>query len=113
MRVHLAVFDTSQDPCFFVNVTNLSRDREIEITHVWFDCGSQVPVIREERPLPKRLKPDEAWETWLHRSEIPGDRLGDAGELARVRLSTGAIIKSKPSASVPARGHVPGDQRGA
>jgi hypothetical protein len=37
LTVHRAHFLRSLRECFFVNVTNLSRSREIEITHVGFD----------------------------------------------------------------------------
>jgi hypothetical protein len=64
LTVHRAFFGTGQE-CFFINATNLSRDRKLEITHVWFDLDSQVHAMPADRPLPKRLEPDETWETWI------------------------------------------------
>src|SRR5438046_3169512 len=61
VTVHKASFGANGTPHFFVNITNLSRNRELEITHVWFDLNPQIPVMPPQRRLPKRLRPDEAW----------------------------------------------------
>ena len=94
---------------YFVNITNVSLSREVEITHIWFDCTPKVYIVRPERPLPKRLKVDETWETWVAASEFSAD-LGDETifNLARVRLSTGKIYHSQQNKSVPNFGTVPG-----
>ncbi len=63
--VHSAFFRGKTIPYYFVNVTNLSRDREIEVTHAWFDVEPPLHVLRAERPLPVRLRCDESWETWI------------------------------------------------
>jgi hypothetical protein len=58
--------------------------------------------------LPKRLKPDETWETWVEVNKIPRELHEDAYTLARVRLSTGNIIKSVKNIEIPESGIVPG-----
>ena len=108
LMVHRAYFPELGQECFFVNATNLSHDREIEITHIWFDCTPQVPALHPDRLLPKRLKPDEAWETWVDVNKIPPDYHENAFTLARARLSTGKIIKSTMNKNVPNIGTIPG-----
>ena len=107
--VHQAVFDGGPH-CFFVNIANLSKDREVEITHVWFDCSHQIAVLQPSRPLPKRLKPEESWETWIEFSRIPSTvrETESVYALARVRLSSGRVIRSKENVNVPHVGTVPG-----
>src|SRR5262249_24836147 len=65
VRVHRAFFHGLNTPLYFVNVANLSKIRELEITHVWCDTDPRIVVTQNERPLPKRLKPDESWATWI------------------------------------------------
>jgi len=93
VMVHRAAFYSGPE-CFFINVANLSKDREVELTHVWFDCAPKVPVIQPDRMLPQRLKPDESWETWVEVDEIPNGvrETEDIYRLARIRLSTGKVI---------------------
>lgn len=109
VQVHRAIFDSGLE-CFFVNVTNLSKTREVEITHVWFGCSPPVYVEQATRPLPKRLKNDESWETWLPVDRMP-PRLRATAQvysLARVRLSSGKVIKSRENIKVIGAGVVPG-----
>jgi hypothetical protein len=105
--VHQASFVGNPVPFLFVNVTNLSRDRDIEVTHVWFAVDPPVHVLlSQERPLPVRLRPDESWEAWVETA-----KLGSApnpATLARVKLSAGSVIKSRLNRNVPAMGFVPG-----
>ena len=108
LMVHRAFFPAIGRECFFVNVTNLSHNREIEITHIWFDCNPQIPALPLDRLLPKRLKPDEAWETWVEVNLIPAELRETAYTLARARLSTGKVIKSKKNTNVPHVGTIPG-----
>ncbi len=108
VRVHRAVFVGSGQECFFVNLTNLSSTRELEVTHVWFQTDRQIPVMQPKRPLPVRLKPDQTWETWLPVVDVPEDFVPQALTLARARLSSGAVIASKPNTNVPDSGEVPG-----
>ena len=108
LSVHRAFFLATGRECFFVNATNVSADRELEITHVWFDCKPQVPALQSDRRLPKRLKPDETWETWVDVDRIPIQLHESAYTLARARLSNGKIIKSIKNVDVPESGIVPG-----
>jgi len=108
VMVHKAYFINNTCPYFFINVTNLSYQREIEITHVWFDCDFQVSVMQPSRPLPRRLKTDESWETWIEVDAIPKLLRNNAFTLARVRLSSGEVITSVKNEGVPHTGTVPG-----
>ena len=81
VRVHRAAFTDGRvygQECYFVNVTNVSLSREVEITHVWFACTPEVYLLPSERPLPKRLKVDETWSTWVKVSDLPTGLTDDA-----------------------------------
>jgi hypothetical protein len=106
--VHRAFFFNGGPECYFVNATNLSHNKEFEITHVWVDCSPQVHILRPERPLPKRLRPDESWETWIEVAKLPAAIRDDAYDLIRVRLSTGKNVKSHKNEKVPPAGFVAG-----
>jgi hypothetical protein len=107
--VHRARFDPGPaGDYYFVNVTNMSKDREVEITHVWFETDPQVHVMQPDRPLPKRLKPDEPWETWIPVGELPIKCDEQVFKLGRVRMSNDAVAKSKKRRYVPSRGFTPG-----
>jgi hypothetical protein len=56
------------------------------------------------RPLPKRLEPDESWETWF--SAVSAISVGEeeAFLLARVRLSIDKVVKPRKREKVPAFG---------
>jgi TIR domain len=108
LTVHVAVFDHSGELCYFLNATNLSKEREIEITHVWLDASPPVHALQSSRRLPKRLKPDETWETWIPFRDVGMVPVNEALRLGRARLSTGEIIRSIPNEGVPSRGYVPG-----
>jgi hypothetical protein len=108
LTVHRAFFVASGRECFFINVTNLSKNRELEITHVWFEAKPQIPALQPDRMLPKRLKPDETWETWIDVSKVPSELHQSAYTLARARLSSGSVIKSTKNIDVPDAGNVPG-----
>src|SRR5688572_13056750 len=71
VTVHRACFTHSGVWAYFINITNLSRDRDIEITHVWLASQPEVFPIIHDRRLPKRLKPDEVWETWIEERRVP------------------------------------------
>ena len=108
LTVHLAFFRSSNSPCCFINATNVCRD-DIEITHVWIESDPKVFATNEDRPLPKRLKPHETWETWVPLYRVPSAYQGE--ELfrrARARLSTGEVVHSVKNESVPEMGSVPG-----
>lgn len=108
-RTHIAVFGGSDVPQVFLNLTNLSTRRGIEVTHVWVEGDSQqIPAIRSERPLPKHLDPDESWETWIALADIPEPARVDVLRRGRARLSTGRTVRSRPDPGVPSMGSVPG-----
>ena len=105
---HRAFFLPNGPECYFIYVANLSLQRDTEITHVWLEGGEQIHVLNPSRPLPRRLKPEETWETWIGVESLPLTIREDAYTLARVRLSNGRIMKSKKNEDVPSAGYVPG-----
>jgi hypothetical protein len=108
LQVHHAYFAGTGRACYFLNLTNRSNQRDIEVTHVWFAVEPEVHAHPSDRPLPKRLKPDETWETWVEADRIPslvGERIFTLG---RARLSTGRILRSQKNEHVPTQGMVPG-----
>lgn len=106
---HRAFFLPNGPECYFINVTNLSLKRDAVITHVWMENEGQLPILNPHRPLPKRLRPEETWETWIDVAQLPISIKTDAFGLARVRLSNSRIIKSKKNNNVPIAGDVPGN----
>jgi hypothetical protein len=109
--VHRAYFVGSGQECFVINLTNCSSRRDLEVTHVWFQGAGRIPVLQPERPLPVRLKPDQCWQTWLPVAALPQVVLPEALTLGRARLSTGAVVCSKPNTNVPNDGIVPADSQ--
>lgn len=109
VRIHRAAFEGGGPECYFVNVTNLSKTREVEITHVWFATNPEVHILEPRRPLPKRLRPDGSWETWISVTELPIQCDEQVARLGRVRMSNGAVMGSKKRREVPSRGFVPGE----
>jgi hypothetical protein len=105
---HRAALSPTGETCVFVNVTNRSRDRAIEITHVGFDTDPPIEVINLERPLPRRLEPDESWETWLPMKRVPEGQRPGILTLGRVRFSDLTTIRTRENHHVPSRGYVPG-----
>ena len=105
---HQALFKATGTEAVFINVTNLSQQREVEITHVYFDLARDVHAIQSSRPLPKRLKPDETWETWVALSELPSNLGPELFRSVRVRLSTGRVVKGSENKGVPTEGTIPG-----
>jgi TIR domain len=109
VTVHIASFESRPlVPAAFVNITNLSENRDIVITHVWFEATPRVFAVPTDRPLPVRLKPDETWETWIDLRSLPSAIQGNPFGMARVRLSTGHVFSSVENVDVPERGFVPG-----
>jgi serine/threonine-protein kinase len=110
LLAHLAAFAGSMRFALFVNATNLSETTDREITHIWIEARPKVYVDNPRRPLPKRLKPQETWETWIEVWGLSKELLTeDLPTLARARLSTGDIIHSIPNESVPDSGWIPGE----
>ena len=109
LTVHFACFSGANAPCCFINATNLCQNIDLEITHVWIESQPKVYALNKSRPLPKRLKPHETWETWIPFQGIPYEFIRDGlYQLARVRLSTGEIVSSFKNEGVPEMGSVPG-----
>lgn len=107
--VHRALFSTGPTVYLFVKVTNLSRSREVEITHLWFDTEPPVHVLNQNRPLPARLRLDETFETWIPVGAVPD--VENVERLGRVRLSNGKTVKSRPNKAIPPLGYVAGPGR--
>jgi hypothetical protein len=105
--VHRAHLGNEHSEKFFINVTNLSPNREVEVDRVYFDVLPHVEVLNPERPLPKRLRLDESWETWCDVDPVKGWRLEWR---CRVRLSSGSVVRSRPRREndVGPAGNVPG-----
>lgn len=105
---HRAFLLPNGPECYFINVTNLSPQRKAEITHVWVACGEDIHVLNSSRPLPRRIEPEESWETWVEVARVPTEFRELAFDLVRVRISNGRVIKSKENKNVPSAGFVPG-----
>ena len=70
VRVHRAFFVGRPEKYYFINLTNLSPQRVLEVTHVWYeDENNYIPVFQKECSLPTRLDLDQSWET-LNRSQL-------------------------------------------
>ncbi len=108
VQAHHGVMLTTGEPCIFLNVTNLSRNRFVEITHITFETRPPISVVTLERPLPRRLAPDESWETWLPLAAVDTNYRGEILTLGRVRLSSGRTIPTHEGKEVPNAGQVPG-----
>ena len=106
--VHLGAHLTNGEIAYFVKVVNLSATRDVEVTHVWLEAEPVVPLVREDRPLPIRLQPDQTWEIWLPIKRVPLHLLAAAPTRFRVQLSNGSIFKSKPNKAIPSVGYIAG-----
>jgi hypothetical protein len=110
--VHRAYFtspvmrDRAPGEQLFIKVTNTSPKREVEATHVWIATDPQIPVLNPSRPLPKRLKLDETYETWIPLADLPD--VPNLERLVRVRLSSGKTVKGRKHKKVPQAGAVAG-----
>jgi hypothetical protein len=90
---------------YFITVTNASRDRDIEVTHVWLD--TKPPLHVHDRDLPKRLAYSAPWETMVAVEDIPPGTT-DVEWLARCQLTPDdKVVKSRPRKNVPPVGTVP------
>lgn len=109
VRVHRASFVGESAVNYFVNLTNLSPQRPIEVTHVWYENGPDyIPIHQPSRPLPARLELDQSWETWIAEAIVSPEAGRDVSRCFRARISTGEVFESSPSANVPPIGTVPG-----
>ena len=108
VRVHMAFLnDSNATPCYFVNVQNVSPEREVTVTHVWFATEPQVDFVNLMRPLPVRIPPRDQWETWLEIASVLAAP-PEVYELARVQLGDDRVVKSVERQNVPPAGMVPG-----
>jgi hypothetical protein len=107
-RCHLAFFAGQQEPHVFLTITNTSRNRDVEITHVWLDLTPPIAAVPPQRPLPKRLRPDEIWETWIPLTAVPAHLHAHVLAHGRMRLSTGRVSRAIPDKDVPFEGYVAG-----
>lgn len=78
--------------CWFISVTHVSGEENVEITAVWFECAPRRFVERRQRRLPVTLRPGESWDTWIEVEKLPEDVRDEAHALARVRLATGTVL---------------------
>jgi hypothetical protein len=109
LRVHRAVFLQNMMECYFVNLTNLSRNRALEVTHIWYEDDEHFIALNQPlRQLPVRLELDQSWETWIPVANLPKGNRDNAYQNFRARISTGAIFKSEFNPDVPPFGTIPG-----
>jgi hypothetical protein len=87
-------------------MTNLSPQRELEVTHLWFETQPRYDYMSTERPPPFRLRPDETVEVWVAVSAVAHrDKLEYQ---VRARLSSGKVVKSRVDKKMPPVGRVAG-----
>ena len=108
VRCHRALLLPNGPECYFINVRNASPQREVEITHVWVANDNEIHILNPARPLPRLLKPEESWETWIPVTHLPEKIRENAYSLARVRLSDDKVFHSVRNRNIPAAGFVPG-----
>jgi hypothetical protein len=94
--------------CYYMKVVNLSKDRDIEITHIWYETNPPLHNLNSDRPLPARLRPDETFETWVPVAALPEPDAPNVEQLGCVRLSSGKVAKSRLNKHVPPIGYVGG-----
>jgi hypothetical protein len=94
--------------CQFVRITNRSINRKVVVSEVWFEFGIRIPVMNSERLMPRVILSEEVWETWIPLDVIPESFRLSASTLAKVRLSDGTIISSKPTQNLSVAGFVAG-----
>ena len=103
--VHRGYLEDGSVPFYFMKVTNLSSARDVVITNVWFEAAPPVHLLLPERPLPKRLRPDETWEAWIPATELA--HASDVERLGRVLITAkrhNRVVKSRPNTEVPPAG---------
>ena len=110
VEVHRAFLEGDQRENAFITITNLSV-RAVEVARIWFATHPAVEVVRRAgRVLPKRLRPEERWETWWELDALDPLYRPYVETLARVELTSGKVIKSRSAKSVAPEGlaSVPG-----
>jgi hypothetical protein len=110
IRTHRAFFIGSTTEHYFVNITNVSPIRPLEVTHVWYEDNKNnyILVVQPSRKLPARLDLDQSWETWIPVNELPVDNRECAYQSFYARISTGAVFRSEANHNIPPYGTVPG-----
>lgn len=108
VTAHLGRFADRDLDCCFVTVRNLSPQRKVVVTDVWFEARTRVPVLNDERGLPKVIPPEEIWETWISLQALPEAIRAAPETFARVKLSDGKVLAARLNADVSPAGHVPG-----
>jgi hypothetical protein len=90
-------------------VTNSSPERDIVVTHIWFDTYPELHV--HDPDLPVRLRYSEPWETSVEVARVPADP-SKALWLARCLLAPDdKVVKSQPRRFVPPFGTIPRGSR--
>jgi hypothetical protein len=89
-------------PVVCMKVTNLSPQREVEITHVWYQGEPRVDLLGLR--LPARLRLDETWEECIPAGKVA--HIPEVEKAGRVRLSIGKTISSRPNRNLPPVGYV-------
>ena len=90
---------------YYIGITNASKQREITVTHIWFDTEPRCDVF--DADLPVRLRYDARWETSIAVSAVPANP-DDAAWLARCLLMPNdKVVKSRPRKNVPPIGVIP------
>jgi hypothetical protein len=106
--VHKAYIQNNSVQHFFIKIVNATHDAEVEVTHVWYENDMKTKDILT-RPLPKRLKTSESWETWVPVSDIPENSENeDIFQHFRAVISTGEVFTSQNNVSVRPSGYVAG-----
>jgi hypothetical protein len=89
---------------YFMKVANLSANRDIEVTHAWFE-GAERDSLLTRRPLSVRLAPDKTWEGWLNAAtlaHVPNVEFAGRVSVTGIKKP----IKSRPNKDVPPFGYV-------
>jgi hypothetical protein len=106
VSAHRGYFAGQPEEQIFVTVTNLSEKKEIEVVRVWLNTIPSVEVLAQQ--LPKRLKTDESWATWLPVASVSSLELPYAEYRLKVRLSSGKEVRSVRTKNPAPMGYVPG-----
>lgn len=107
VRVHAAFFGGLPPAYYFVNISNASPEREVTVTHVWFETQPRKHILEPTRQLPARIAPRSQWETWIPVAQVPA-RPPEVFRLARVQLADERIVESIERESLPEVGFIPG-----
>lgn len=96
VQVDFASLAPTGAPCWSIHVTNVWPHAEVELTHVWIETRPEIHVHNPDRQLPRRLRPQETFETWVPVDELLQTGIGGSAlyQAARVRLATGEVVAS-------------------